>query len=311
MIKRAVAIVGARQELHRLRIESRALDMLGANRRMPPVHAEVRTKAARCFRLASRASQTGAFRQGVYRDSVVDIELPANEIQNLFDTIPDAVFFMKDEAGCYTHCSLTLMRRLGKKHRSEVIGRTTLELFPLPFGGSYLTQDRRVLSGEVIENQLEVHLYPNRMPGWALTVKRPLIRGGKIAGVIGVSRDLGQPDSRDSSYQRLRQVIEYIQCHYDENLRVRMLAGLAGLSVAQLERHFRRVFQLTPQQLLTKLRIESAMRLLMVDTITSIASIGQACGFADQSAFSRQFKATVGITPRQYRGLKKANLSHP
>jgi len=242
----------------------------------------------------------------------VDIELPANEIQNLFDTIPDAVFFMKDDAGRYTHCSLTLVRRLGKKRRAEVIGRTTLELFPVPFGGSYLMQDRRVLSGEIIDNQLEVHLYPNRMPGWALTVKRPLVRGGNIAGVIGVSRDLGHPDSRHSSYQRLRQVIEYIQQHYDENLRVQMLARLGGLSVAQLERHFRRVFQLTPQQLLTKLRIESAMRLLMADTAaSSIASIGQACGFADQSAFSRQFKATVGITPSQYRGLKKASLSHP
>jgi AraC-like DNA-binding protein len=28
-----------------------------------------------------------------------------------------------------------------------------------------------------------------------------------------------------------------------------------------------------------------------------------ACGFADQSAFARQFKATVGMTPREFRGL--------
>ena len=48
------------------------------------------------------------------------------------------------------------------------------------------------------------------------------------------------------------------------------------------------------------------MRLLMDEATTSIASIGQACGFGDQSAFARQFKATVGITPRQYRGLRKA-----
>lgn len=238
------------------------------------------------------------------RDPAVDIDLPANEIQRLFDSIPDSVFFIKDNAGRYTHCSLTLMRRLGKKHRADVIGRTTQELFPVPFGSSYLMQDRRVLAGEAIDNQLEVHLYPNRMPGWALTVKRPVLSDGRITGVIGISRDLGQPDSRHSSYQRLRQVIEYVQRHYDENPRVQTLADLAGLSVAQLERHFRHVFQLTPQQLLTKLRIESAMRLLMADT--SIASVGQACGFSDQSAFSRQFRAMVGITPRQYRGLKKS-----
>lgn len=96
--------------------------------------------------------------------------------------------------------------------------------------------------------------------------------------------------------------MEHMQANFGDNLRVQSLAALAGLSVAQLERHFRRVFQVTPQQLLTKLRIESAMRLLYGDD--SIASIGQQCGFADQSAFARQFKATVGMTPRDYRALK-------
>jgi AraC-like DNA-binding protein len=232
----------------------------------------------------------------------MDISLPATETQALFDAVPDAVFFIKDRAGCYTHCNLTLVRRLGRQHRSEVIGRSALEVFPLPLGSTYLMQDRRVLCGELIDNQLEVHLYPNRMPGWCLTFKRPLCQDDEITGVIGISRDLGQPDSQHSGYKRLQQVIEYMQIHFGENLRVQTLAELAGLSVAQLERHFRRVFQLTPQQLLTKLRIESAMRLLLGED--SIASIGQACGFADQSAFARQFKAIVGITPRNYRALK-------
>jgi AraC-like DNA-binding protein len=33
----------------------------------------------------------------------------------------------------------------------------------------------------------------------------------------------------------------------------------------------------------------------------SIASIGQACGFSDQSAFTRKFKAEAGVSPRAYR----------
>ena len=36
----------------------------------------------------------------------------------------------------------------------------------------------------------------------------------------------------------------------------------------------------------------------------TIAAIGLACGFSDQSAFSRQFKAMVGVTPRDYRKLQ-------
>ncbi|HWU70480.1 MAG TPA: AraC family transcriptional regulator [Pseudoxanthomonas sp.] len=235
----------------------------------------------------------------------MDILLPALEIQALFDTVPDAVFFIKDCEGRYTHCNLTLVRRLARKERDEVIGRTVSELFPVLLGGTYQAQDRRVLAGELIDNVLEIHLYPNQLPGWCLTVKRPLRNDGRISGLIGISRDLGQPDNRHSAYKRVQRVVDYMQEHFGETLRVQMLAELAGLSVAQLERHFRRVFQITPQQLLTKLRIEAAMRLLQGNN--TIANIGQSCGFADQSAFSRQFKATVGISPRDYRALQASS----
>lgn len=232
----------------------------------------------------------------------MDANLSGLEMQALFDALPEVVFFIKDQEGRYTHCNLTLVRRLGRKQRGDVIGRTVLDVFPLPLGGSYLMQDRRVLCGEVIDNQLEVHLYPNRMPGWCLTFKRPLCRGEEVTGVVGISRDLGQPDNRHSAFERLSKVMDYMQSHFDEQIRVQSLANLAELSVAQLERHFRRVFQVTPQQLLTKLRIEAAMRLLHGED--SIANIGQQCGFADQSAFARQFRATVGMAPRDYRALK-------
>ncbi|MBA2079235.1 MAG: AraC family transcriptional regulator [Rhodanobacter sp. 68-29] len=231
----------------------------------------------------------------------METTISANELEALFDALPDVVFFVKDATGRYTHANLTLVRRLGLKRREDVIGRSVTELFPATLGGSYASQDRRVLEGEVIENQLEVHIFSNRTPGWCLTFKRPLRQDGGIGGVIGISRDLGQPDGRHPTYLRLRRVLAHLQEHYAENVRVATLAALAELSVAQLERHFRRVFQLTPQQVLTKLRIEAAMRMLQGED--SVAAIGLACGFADQSSFARQFKATVGMPPRDYRSM--------
>ncbi|MGO4701370.1 helix-turn-helix domain-containing protein [Dyella sp. 2RAB6] len=236
----------------------------------------------------------------------MDMKISADELEALFDALPDVVFFVKDGQGRYTHANLTLVRRLGLKQRADVIGRSVVELFPATLGGSYASQDRRVLDGEVIENQLEVHIFPNRVPGWCLTCKRPLLKSakgqrGEVHGIVGISRDLGKPDGRHPTYVRLRRVLAYLQEHYAEGVRVAKLAELAGVSVAQLERHFRRVFQLTPQQVQTKLRIEAAMRLLR--GAESVAAIGLACGFADQSAFARQFKATVGMTPRDYRAI--------
>lgn len=236
------------------------------------------------------------------------VRISADELERLFDALPDVVFFVKDEAGRYTHANLTLMRRLGLKRRDQIIGRTADTLFPTSLGGSYAVQDRRVLAGETLSNQLEVHIFPNRTAGWCLTCKQPLMGRDRVGGVIGISRDLGQPDGRHPVYDRLRLVLDYLQEHYAEPVRVHTMAGLARLSVAQLERHFRRVFQLTPQQWLTKLRIEEAMRRLHGDE--PIAGIGLACGFADQSAFARQFKATVGMTPRDYRNMAGGGSVH-
>jgi AraC-like DNA-binding protein len=234
------------------------------------------------------------------------MKISADELERLFDALPDVVFFVKDEAGRYTHANLTLIHRLGLKRRGQIVGHTADTLFPASLGGSYAMQDRRVLAGETITDQLEVHIFPNRSAGWCLTCKRPLMDRERVGGVIGISRDLGQPDGRHPNYDRLRLVLDYLQEHYAEPVRIHTMARLANLSIAQLERHFRRMFHLTPQQWLTKLRIEEAMRRLHGDG--QIAGIGMACGFADQSAFARKFKATVGMTPRNYRNMATTSV---
>lgn len=227
------------------------------------------------------------------------VHIPADTLPSLFDALPDVVFFIKDIHGRYTHVNHTLVQRLRLSEPAEVIGKTTTELFPPAMGNAYAAQDLRVLAGETIANQLEVHLFPNRAPGWCLTFKQPLRADGHITGLIGISRDLGQPDRQHPVYERLHHVLEHMQTHHAEPLHVQALATLARLSVAQLQRHFRRIFQLTPQQLLTKLRIEAAMRLL--EGTDSIAVVSMDCGFANHSAFARQFKRTVGMSPRDYR----------
>lgn len=229
--------------------------------------------------------------------------MDADALQALFDGLPDVVFFIKDSAGRYTHANLTLVSRLGRRRREEVIGHTPTQLFPAPLGEAYAAQDRRVLRGQTIEDQLETHVFPNRTPGWCLTRKTPLREGRAVTGLIGISRDLAQPDGRQPGYARLRRVLDRMEAGYGETVRMQALAELAGLSLSQLERQFRRVFHLTPQQWLTRLRIDAAMRQLRGDD--SIATIGLACGFSDQSAFSRQFKAMVGVTPRDYRKLQR------
>lgn len=245
------------------------------------------------------------------------MDIDASEIEHLFDAVPDVLFFVKDRDRRYTHANITIVHRLGLAARDEVIGKRAEDVYPGGLSGAYARQDLLVLSGETIDNLLELQLFPNCEPGWCLTSKRPLLENGKITGLIGISRDLdlGQSNSRGSIYERVNSALTYLNRHYAENVRMRTLMEITGFSLSKLERAFQRIFQMTPQQVLAKLRVQMAMHYLK--GAGTIASISQACGFTDHSAFTRQFKTVVGISPREYRALLRdteieaARRSHP
>lgn len=225
----------------------------------------------------------------------------------LFDLLADVVFFVKDVRGGYVVVNTTLMRRCGFQHKSWLIGRLPIDVFPAELGASYAAQDRQVIAtGEPIHDRLELHLYPNRVPGWCLTHKIPLFgHDGQIVGLAGISRDLRMPDKEHPVYRRIAAAVTYIQEHYAEPLRLAELARIAKVSAAQFERYMQRIFDLTPKQLIIKTRLDAAARLLTSDR--SVAEIAQDCGYADHSAFSRQFRAVVGLSPIEYRALQRTN----
>lgn len=64
----------------------------------------------------------------------------------------------------------------------------------------------------------------------------------------------------------------------------------------------KRIFQLSAGQFITKTRIDIAINWLKGSDM-AIADIALRCGFCDQSALSRQFRALTGQSPRQYRQL--------
>ena len=219
----------------------------------------------------------------------------------LLDVIPNAAIFIKDIHARYVMANRTLVQRCGLKQLQPLLGKTSAEVFPAQLGPGYTEQDRRVLEqGLVLEDQLELHLYGSREPGWCLTHKRPLYnRNGEIIGLAGISVDLQSAADTHPAYQRLAAVDEYIRAHFNRRVTLGELTRIAGISVAQLERYCKRVFHLTPRQMIQKVRLEHSHRLLHTDM--PITEVALQCGYTDHSAFTRQFKALTGFTPRQYR----------
>ncbi|MGS0744179.1 helix-turn-helix domain-containing protein [Glaciimonas sp. GG7] len=225
----------------------------------------------------------------------------------LFDALPDVVFFVKDTECRYVLVNQALVNRCGLKEKSALVGRNVAEVFPSAFGHIFLQQDKAVLaSGGQIHNQLELHLYPNRDPGWCLTHKIPLFDAHrKVVGVAGISRDLAMPDQKHPVYQRVANAANYIQDNYDQQIQLSDLAAIAGLSVSQIERYFYKIFYLTPRQMIIKTRLDAASTMLGGEH--NITEIAATCGYHDHSAFTRQFKTTVGMTPSEYRAMLKSN----
>ncbi len=97
----------------------------------------------------------------------------------------------------------------------------------------------------------------------------------------------------------VRRAVAYIDDHPDRAISLRELAGAAGLSRFHFSRVFKRQLGLSPAKYVEKARIEQA-KLLIVAAQVSLASVAQAVGFADQSHFTRRFRAHEGCTPAQF-----------
>ena len=225
----------------------------------------------------------------------------------LFDAISDTVFFLKDAAGRYAAVNRTLVVRTGRKHKSELIGRTAGDVFPGVLGRRIAAQDRSVIaSGRPVHGQLELHLYPDGAEGWCLTWKEPLLgRDRRIVGLCGISRDLQAPSGVHGTLTSLSHTIDHIHEHLDAPLRVGELAARTGLSTFQLDLRMRALFGVTTGQYLVRARIERACSRLRQSS-EPISRIAQDCGYSDQAAFTRQFRKSVRLTPSQYQKLHSA-----
>lgn len=227
-------------------------------------------------------------------------------MEALFDDVEDIVFFVKDRQGRYVLINRTVATRCGFASKSDILGKTTAEVYPPPYGTQYLAQDRQVLdSGKPIKDKLELQLYPHRVPGWCLTHKIPIFGiTGAVVGMTGLSRDLHIPKVRGEKFRELSAVIDHIRTRYDTQLRVEDLADMASISIYKLEKRMKRIFQLTAGQFIMHTRVDAARDLLHAEG-TSIADIAVRCGFCDQSAFTRQFKAITGLTPSVFRKMRQ------
>lgn len=220
----------------------------------------------------------------------------------LFENVPDTAFFVKDRSGRYAAVNASLAERCGVRNAEALVGWHVNEIFPRELADRYAAQDEAVMkSGQPIIDRLELHWYPHRRAGWCLTTKLPL-RGadGRVCGLVGMSRDLRSAGGDAQIPSGLSAALDWLEKHYGDRVSTAGLAKRAGLTPTRLARMTKRIFRLTPSQLISQCRLAAASRLL-TETEQSVAEIALSCGFYDHSAFTRAFRAATGLSPREYR----------
>lgn len=225
--------------------------------------------------------------------------------ERLFAHLPDVVFCLKDRERRYQAANAAFAERLGLEDPAALLGRVAEEFFPPALAASYREQDEQVLgSGREISDRLELITNRDGSTGWFLATKVPLHdAAGNVIGLASISRDLRAPSGEDVEFSGLAKVVAHIGSHLDEPLHPGELAEMAALSPNQLDRRMQRVFQLTTAQFVRKARIGRAAELLAT-TRRPVAEIALACGYGDQSAFTRQFRSAVGLPPAAYRSQR-------
>ena len=230
------------------------------------------------------------------------IQSPAGRLfVDLVDGVPQLMGSLKDLDGRYAYVNTGFGQRVGREpHR--VVGLSVRDLFAPDLALSYTRQDESVLAtGRPLRSHLELIVRADASLGWYVTSKSVVHADGTAVGVAALSVDL---DSQlQSTHSGLAAAIAAIRADVAHPWRVGELAALAGLTQVQLERRCRRTLGLPPRKLIQRLRIEHAVHLITT-TGAGLGDIASACGFYDQSSFTRQFRALLGLTPGAYRSSR-------
>jgi AraC-like DNA-binding protein len=165
--------------------------------------------------------------------------------------------------------------------------------------------------------------------GWRLEVACPDVREvdrlwdgvldlhnhGGASGVLaadGIFRQLlsrlvpteGERGEALLAADRFRPVLEHVERHLAERIRLADLAALVYLQPTYFSNLFSATMGVPPMRYLNRRRVERARALLWLAE-RSIEEVARAVGFSDQFYFSRVFSRETGLSPSEYRRQKR------
>ena len=117
-------------------------------------------------------------------------------------------------------------------------------------------------------------------------------------------------DVHPQTYKNLAHARDFMRYAYQRPINLPEISAQANLSPYHFQRVYRRTFQETPHEFLTRLRIERAKTLLARGS----HNVTEACfevGFSSLGSFSTLFTHRVGMSPSEYRRYVRSGIAVP
>ena len=124
----------------------------------------------------------------------------------------------------------------------------------------------------------------------------------KVSGAMSIllSDFLGGIRAGAASIPKFSEVLDYIDGHYTENIRLDELAAIMRVSTMYFSNSFKKAFNVSPKQYVLNKRLVKSQELL-IDSELSIKDIAYAVGFENENYFSEFFSAKMGISAVKFR----------
>ena len=232
-----------------------------------------------------------------------------------------------------------MQAKLEKRRIVTIVDRPTGSVHPLaPVGCP------RVISGAYQFWNAPIHPFLAKLPDWFVLRGAELPRLGPVAltvGLVGEEAANAGPGAQTILHGLLdvlfayllreiaarhaeagpglgkaladahvKQAIALMHADYARGWTLETLAEAVGLSRTRLAERFRAAMDDTPLSYLRTVRMQAAMRLLS-ETDKKLDDVAAEVGYHDAFGFSKMFKRTVGVAPKEFRRRDTVDRASP
>lgn len=148
-------------------------------------------------------------------------------------------------------------------------------------------------------------LYDETINGYELALKAMFLQAIFLLLQYSEKKEIS---GTETSSDKLKQVLDYIELHYAESISVPELAKMCYFSEYHFMRFFRKHMNMTCVEYINNLRLEKAVELFEQGN-SSILDVSLSVGFHNLSYFHRAFKKKYNMTPLTFMKQLKTNLN--